>query len=148
MKNRLMAAAIIPALLWCAAVPATAGQETGRYVLKQTRDGFIRLDTESGSVAHCSQSNGKWHCDSLEKERTDVQQEIARLEQQNSLLKGKITRLEAKLRELSRNNTKPKSKLELPSDEELDQIMGFFEKLVTRFMQFARTLQGAPGEDI
>lgn len=127
---------------------AQSAQQTGRYVLKQTSDGFIRLDTETGSLAHCSQLNGKWTCENLYDGNSANRDEVARLSRDNRELKDRVARLEAKLGKLSASKSGRKSKVELPSDEELDEIMGFFEKLVMRFMRFARTLQDAPGEDI
>ncbi len=135
-------------IVFAAADSVTAAQQTGRYVLKQTGDGFVRLDTETGSLAHCRQLNGKWQCESLDDANSGYRHEISRLSRQNTELKVRVTRLEARLQQLTTGKSKPKSKLRLPSDEELDEIMGFFEKLVMRFMQVARTLQDAPGEDI
>lgn len=130
------------------AAGVNAAQQTGRYVLKQTNDGFLRLDTETGSVAHCLKRDSKWQCDNLKGAGANYDRDLAVLKQQNDALKKRIVRLEAKIRAMSDQSSKPRTKLELPSDQELDEMMGFFEKLVSRFMRFARTLQDPPGEDI
>ena len=141
---------ILVSLALFAAQPggADAAQQTGRYTLKQTNDGFMRLDTETGSVAHCTKRNNKWQCDGVSAGKTSQDPEISRLKRQNKELNERIARLEAKVRALTTKARQPKTKLQLPSDQELDEVMGFFEKLVSRFMQIARTLQGPSSEDI
>lgn len=148
MANPLRIFLIALALIFALSAAAGSTQQTGRYILKHAGDGFVRLDTRTGSLAHCLKIDGKWQCESLDTGKSVHSTEIAQLKQQNKNLTNRVARLEAKLRELSGETRKPKSKLGLPSDQELDEIMGFFEKLVMRFMQFARTLQDAPGEDI
>ena len=45
--------------------PAAAPAGAGRYALNAARDGFVRLDTATGAVSHCSQEAGVWHCDTI-----------------------------------------------------------------------------------
>lgn len=148
MNKQIAAPLIAFAMLW--AIPAALGasQPTGRFVLKQTSDGFMRLDTETGSIAHCLKRNDKWQCDTLNTGNAGPNPDIARLKQQNAELSKRVASLEAKVRSLAGSDKKPKTKLELPSDEELDEMMGFFEKLMSRLMRLARTFQDPPGEDI
>ena len=148
MKNLLKSVLVSLAIFSMLPAGAGAAQQTGRYILKQTSDGFMRLDTETGSVAHCTKRNNKWHCDGVSAGQTSQDPEIARLKQQNKELNRRIARLETKVRTLTSKARQPKTKLGLPSDQELDEVMGFFEKLMSRFMQFARTLQGPSSEDI
>lgn len=147
--NKLFVMPLIALMVFVVGAAAVnAAQQTGRYVLKQTNDGFLRLDTESGSVAHCLKRDSKWQCDNLKGARANQDRDLALLKQQNDELKKRIARLEAKVRAMTNRSSEPKSKLDLPSDQELDEMMGFFEKLVSRIMRFARTLQDPPGEDI
>ena len=46
--------------------PVSGETGTGRYELHRTDDGFMRLDTETGSVAHCRKQDSKWECDNLD----------------------------------------------------------------------------------
>ncbi|NNE22413.1 MAG: hypothetical protein HKN11_07355 [Rhizobiales bacterium] len=148
MNKQLVMPSIVFVMLVTGMAAASAAQHTGRYVLKQTSDGFLRLDTETGAVAHCLKRDSRWQCDSLSAGAASQAPDIARLKLQNEELKDRVARLEEIVRSMTSRAGKPKTKLELPSDQELDEMMGFFEKLVSRFMRFARTLQDPPGEDI
>ncbi|MDH3742166.1 MAG: hypothetical protein OER56_11280 [Hyphomicrobiales bacterium] len=148
MNKQLVMPSMVFVMLVTGIAAASAAQQTGRYILKQTSDGFLRLDTETGAVAHCLKRDSRWQCDSLKAGGAGQDPDIARLKKQNEELKKRVARLEETVRSMTRQAGKPKTKLELPSDEELDEMMGFLEKLVSRFMQFARTLQDPPGEDI
>ena len=148
MTKQLVAPLMVLGMLVIGAAVAAAAQQTGRYVLKQTSDGFVRLDTETGSLAHCLKRDNKWQCDSLKAGNADEDRDLVRLRRQNEELTRKVARLEAKLRALTSRAERPKPRLDLPSDQELDEMMGFFEKLMSRLMQIARTLQDPPGEDI
>ena len=138
------------ALMVFAAAPSVAGteQRTGRYVLKQTTDGFMRLDTETGSLAHCRKIDGQWQCKGLAAGNADQDPDIASLKRQNLELGKRVARLEHRIETLTVKNAGPRPRLQLPSDRELDEVMGFFEKLMSRLMQFARTWQDPPGKDI
>ncbi|MGE0213483.1 MAG: hypothetical protein AB7S41_17470 [Parvibaculaceae bacterium] len=121
---------IIPALGLAAALalPAAAAEEAGRYVLKDVKDGFIRLDTRTGAVSHCLPRTTQWICESVADDRQVLQQEIAKLENDNAALKKRVSELESK------------RGVELPSDADLDRVMGFFERMMKRLIEFARGL--------
>lgn len=121
--------ALIPAFGLLAALAASAGaEEAGRYVLKDVKDGFIRLDTRTGAVSHCETRDAQWICESVADDRQVLQQEIAKLENENAALKKRVSELESK------------RGLELPSDADLDRVMGFFERMMKRLIEFARGL--------
>ncbi len=122
-----------------------SGQDAGRYQLQRTDDGFVRLDSATGSVSHCRRVNAVWTCHSLDKERDALIKRVDRLAAENRQLHKRIAALEKSLR--TRSDTK-RDGLELPSDEEFEQIMGFFEKTMRRFMEFARTLREPQDKDI
>ena len=121
----------------------SAGADGPRYVLEKVSGGFIRMDTKTGSLSHCAETAGEWTCRSLADDRRALQDEIAALEQENEKLRTRIDALEARLAE-----TREKSRLELPSDAEIDRLMGMFERMMRRFMDFARTLDGGKGDNI
>jgi hypothetical protein len=63
-----LAAGLIAAALAAAVLspgPAAVAQEGAplRYTITPTGEGFVRLDTETGTTTHCSQSEGVWRCD-------------------------------------------------------------------------------------
>jgi len=64
--------------------PDTAG---GRYSLNKVADGFIRLDTQTGEVALCSQREVGWACQTAPEDRIAYESEISRLRSENASLK-------------------------------------------------------------
>lgn len=131
--------------MWAAAAPAAGqGVDSGRYLLKDVEGGFIRLDTGTGKVSYCRPQDGQWRCDSVADDREALQAEIAALAEEKAKLERRIVELEE---ELARRGTDSGSKLELPSDEEVDRVMTFFEKIMRRFMDFARSLGEDPGRE-
>jgi cell division protein FtsB len=130
------------ALLFAGGAAEAADQ---RYVLEKVEGGLIRLDTKTGSLSHCSVAAGEWTCRSLLDDRRLYQDEVAALEGENAALKARIGALETRIRELE---AKRGSRLELPSDEEIDRLMGLIDRMMRRFLDFARSLDGGKGGDI
>lgn len=118
----------VAGLLAALALPAGAEEQPGRYVLKDVKDGFIRLDTKTGAVSHCELRSPQWICESVADDRQVLQQEIAKLENENALLKKRVGELESQ------------RGAQLPSDADLDRVMGFFERMMKRLIEFARGL--------
>ena len=122
-----------------------AQEKTGRYVLQRAGDGFIRLDTVTGATAHCRQRQAAWHCESLSDDQSGVRDEIASLQAENLKLRRQVENLEARL---SQRERQTRDKTGLPSDEEFDRIMTFFDRVMRRFLEFAKTLRDFTGEDV
>jgi len=83
--------AIIVAGCWLA-VPVSAdeappGSGEGRYSFNKVPDGFVRLDTQTGEVALCSQRSVGWACRAAPEDRAVLENEIARLRAENVALK-------------------------------------------------------------
>src|SRR4029077_21112702 len=66
------------------AIPDTEG---GRYVFSKKAGGFLRLDTQSGAVALCSEQPVGWACQAAPEDRGRFEDEIARLQNENAALK-------------------------------------------------------------
>lgn len=64
--------------------PPAAG---ARYSFHKVTDGYLRLDKETGEVALCSQQTVGWACLTAPEDRTVLENEIARLRQENAALK-------------------------------------------------------------
>lgn len=135
-------AVLFAVVLAAVSVGSAAADERGRYVLEPVEDGVIRLDTESGTVSHCRTRTGNWRCESLADERKALDDEIGRLAEENERLKQRVAELEAELMDERPGG----SSLRLPSEEDLDRVVGFFEKLMRRLMDMARDLNEDPGQ--
>jgi hypothetical protein len=85
----LGAMATLPAVAETA--PDTAG---GRYMFEKQAgtetSGYIRLDTQTGEVALCSQRTIGWACETAPDDRAVLESEIARLHAENGALKKEL----------------------------------------------------------
>jgi hypothetical protein len=125
-------------------IGAHAEDGSGRYTLKAIEGGFLRLDTKTGAVSTCRKEDSNVICRAAADDRAVLQSEIDRLQTANDKLRAKL----AKRNKASpaKKSTKPKS--DLPDDEEMDRIMGFFEKLMKRFFKFAQSMRETFERDI
>ena len=143
----LAAAASGPAALAQSAAPDS---ENGRYTFTQVADGMLRLDTRTGQVSLCSKKDAGFACNAVPDERTALENEIARLQRENGALKKDM---------LARNLPLPGGvanapsaeqqrelnlKVPLPSDAEIDRVMGAFEKMWRRLVDM---VQKSPNSD-
>lgn len=134
-------ALIVSAVALALAGPAGAA-ETGRYVLKDVQGGFIRLDTETGAVSHCRSLDDQWRCEPVADAQVALQDEINRLAEENATLQQRLAELEN-----GRAERGLAPRLELPSQEDLDQIFTVLETFMRRFIDFARSLNEYPGRE-
>jgi hypothetical protein len=123
---------------------APLDNEDSRFTFHRTDDGYLRLDGRSGQVSICSRRPAGWLCQVVPDERAALEAEIARLQSDNSALKKEL---------LARNlplpgtiKPDPPSKVEeprvsLPSDVELNRMMGFIEKVWKRLVEMIVTTQ-------
>ncbi|MGJ5051096.1 hypothetical protein ACQR09_28810 [Bradyrhizobium oligotrophicum] len=143
--------------------------DKGRYTMSTTSDGVIRLDTKTGAVSMCNSSNGSgFACYAVPDERAALDAEIGRLQAENEKLKGQLASrdqsISGKIDEpLPKDQALPKSdqlkkaepragesksadgtrKLEipLPSDQDMDRMMGFLEQAWRRLLDMATRVQ-------
>jgi hypothetical protein len=147
---------ILPVVLVSAFVifaPASQAQtpdnENGRYTFSAVADGMLRLDTRTGQVSLCAKKETGFACNAVPDERAALENEIARLQRENGAMKkdfvarglplpsGVAGGAPSNTREL--NVTVP-----LPSDAEIDRVMGAFEKMWRRLIDI---VQKTPGGD-
>lgn len=123
------------------AVTAMA-QETasGRYTMTPVNEGMLRLDTKTGAVSQCARDAGKWVCKTVADDRIALENEIDRLSNENQQLRAQLEKGGAALPpELKPQPDIPNSWL--PDDERVDEFMSFFEKIMRRFKQMAKSMQ-------
>ncbi|MEO1749326.1 MAG: hypothetical protein AAFR27_12050 [Pseudomonadota bacterium] len=105
------------------ALPATA--ETQRFVLERTETGYVRMDTQTGDMAFCTEDGNQLVCLSADDERAAFQQQL-------NALQMRVDELETKLEE--RLNLIPHEWSEgLPSQEDFDQGLDYMEQFFDRF---------------
>jgi hypothetical protein len=131
--------------------------ENGRYALSPVADGVLRLDTRSGATSICNNKGTGWACYAMPDERAALDEEIGRLQKDNEALKaqlaereptvtGKIDEPLPKTDSLKKSEPKVtdgerKIEIPLPSDRDMDRIMGFLEQSWRRLVEMADRMQ-------
>ena len=78
-------------------------EDVGRYAVEPSFDGFVRLDTETGSVAHCQKEAGVWRCENLIEETPGVaalRKDVEQLGDRVEALDERLGALDEKLDDL------------------------------------------------
>ena len=89
-------AVILAIAVTLVAVPATAEdiplqEGASRYSFNRVDDGFVRFDRRTGQVALCGARAVGWGCQTMPEERAALENEIARLTQENDALKKRLS---------------------------------------------------------
>ena len=108
--------------------PPSAG-EPGRYAMTPAENGFLRLDTQTGSVSFCSAKDGQSVCRAGADEIAALEAEVSRLRQENAELKSKLSGAPA---------AQPKNSSDLPSEEEFERTLSYTERLLRGIMKTLR----------
>jgi hypothetical protein len=132
----------------------TPDTENGRYTLQPSGDSMVRLDTRTGAVSNCSNSDAGWACYAVPDERAALDAEIGRLQAENAKLKeqfasreerappGKIEEALPKSdRAPSTADSQRKIEIPLPSDQDMDRVMSFLERAWRRLIDMANRVQ-------
>lgn len=107
------------------------GQERqGRFAMSPVENGFVRLDTETGAMSFCTQKDGRWTCELMADEAKAIQDEVARLRDEVRRL-----REQAAAPESAPPDERPGRKLELPTEEEVDKALDYFENIFKKFRE-------------
>jgi hypothetical protein len=111
--------------------PATASP---RYSFREVKDGFLRLDTQSGAVSFCGPRAIGWACQAAPEERAALDQEITRL-------RGEVASLKKDLAAAKPPAKDDEVRLKLPTREEIEQARAFVEDAWRRLVDMVSTMQ-------
>ncbi|WFP62936.1 MULTISPECIES: hypothetical protein [unclassified Mesorhizobium] len=129
---------LIPAAL-CSLVAASAySEETDRYRLEKSANGYVRMDTQTGAMSICEERSGQLVCKMAADERAAFQEEIDRLQSSVKALDERVAKLE---------NT-PSARLEsnLPSEEDFNKTMSYMERFFRSFMDIVKDMDKENGD--
>ncbi|MBY0530496.1 MAG: hypothetical protein K2P86_00845 [Xanthobacteraceae bacterium] len=101
--------------------------DSWRYKLQKTEDGFLRLDAQTGQVSHCKPKDGNWTCETAADDRSALEAEIKRLSDLVAMLEKQAN--------------DPVNRFRTPSDQEIEQVMSLFEKMMKRFRGVVENLK-------
>ncbi|MDX8511059.1 hypothetical protein [Mesorhizobium captivum] len=129
---------LIPAAL-CSLVAASANsEETDRYRLEKSANGYVRMDTQTGAMSVCEERSGQLVCKMAADERAALQDEIDRLQISVKALDERVAKLE----------NSPSARLEsnLPSEEDFNKTMNYMERFFRRFMDIVKDMDKENGD--
>jgi hypothetical protein len=119
--------AVFAILLATASLPLTAAEIPGRYILEKVEDGYLRLDRDSGAVAHCVLHSGQWECRAVKDDTAALAAQNARLRRENEELKTQLS------------NT---YSITLPSDKDIARLKGILGNIADSFTDFVTGFDG------
>ena len=128
--------------------PADAAQESpGRHTMAPTEGGFVRLDTQTGTMSLCTREDGKWACEVMADSQLALQDEIDKLKAENQSLKGQVEQLEETLGVGPKpDSSKPTTKFALPSEEDVDTAFDYLEGILKKLRDRMEKLEDEHGK--
>jgi hypothetical protein len=123
-----------------AETPTDAG---GRFTISPADGGFLRLDKQTGAVAMCAHTGNTWACTPVEDRTTSAPSgELSRLQQENKDLKDRVKALEEALETSTPPPPPgpPGDKLQLPTDQEVDQALDYLERVYKKIRDRVKEL--------
>lgn len=141
-----IAIALLSTIFWAGAgAPNLAAPaEKGRFSMMPTEDGVLRLDTVTGAMSLCHRADGKWSCKAIEDDYAAQCEELDRLARENEQLRAENRRLREAAPEMMPDipdEPEERRRLDLPSDEEVDKMLGFLERFLRRFKDMMDRLE-------
>jgi hypothetical protein len=136
--------------------------ENGRYALSPVADGMLRLDTRTGTTSICNDKGAGWACHAMPDERAAFDEEIGRLQKEKAELRLQLVQRDAgvagkideplpksdslktpepKTADGTRKIEIPRIEIPLPSDRDMDRMMGFLEQAWRRLVDMANRMQ-------
>lgn len=128
---------IVAAASLCALAGAApeAEEKTGRFVMTPVEGGFLRMDTQTGAVSMCQRMQDKWSCELVADDRRSLDREIERLGQENRELSRRLDEAQGK------QPGDRGSRLQLPSEEDVDSALNYMQRLMRKFKEKLRELE-------
>jgi hypothetical protein len=137
MKNFLFVPMIIATCLSAAA----GAEETQRYSLQRTTDGYVRTDTSTGKTSVCIENGDQLVCRMAADDRQAYETDIAALE-------AKIDSLEMRISALEKSNPSgPTPKQPVENEMEFQTSLNRMEQFFRRFMGIVKEFQAFGGDN-
>lgn len=157
MRSAVLAITVLSTAANMASAQTVPDGENGRYSMSVVPDGLMRLDTRTGAVSTCTNKGAGWACYAIPDERAALDAEIGRLQTDNDSLRAQLAARppspdnktdEALPKSDPLAPSLPKSadgerkiEIPLPSDKDMERIMGFLESAWKRLVDMAARIQ-------
>lgn len=146
----------IAILLGGSAIAEQATSTTGRYQIAPDEDGFVRLDTRTGTLTHCKKRETVWHCEILDEDRPEIDRDIQSLREAAVALNAELGRLNERLgaieESLDATGVPPPAKIDpaiVDREEALDQAPSLTERIMQRLFDMIRDMKSEePAQEI
>lgn len=137
MKKAVLASIIVAAIATTSAADTTApDNDNGRYTLAPIADGFLRLDSRNGVVSTC-RNDGQGRACYVVPERAAFDAEIGRLQAENRMLRSADGERKIEIPKIEI----PKIEIPLPSERDVNRVMGALENAWRRLVDMAARMQ-------
>ncbi|WEK51803.1 MAG: hypothetical protein P0Y66_07450 [Candidatus Kaistia colombiensis] len=124
--------------------PASDSAGVGRYTMVPAEGGFVRLDTQTGTVSHCRRGDAAagsvWTCAAIPENvlsspdpTVALSGKVDALEREVATLRGRLDAVDGEL--------KAKGIARSSGDPELDRALNFSEELMNRFFGMVREMK-------
>ncbi|MBZ9935953.1 hypothetical protein LB518_06590 [Mesorhizobium sp. BR1-1-16] len=105
----------------------------GRYTMVPADGGFVRLDTETGTVSHCRRESeaidAPWRCAAIPEAVLGEPGRLEALATRVDTLSAEVGRLSARLETIEHDRIEPVTS----GDPDFDRALGFSSELMRRF---------------
>lgn len=121
-----------------------------RFSYNRVDDGYVRLDLRTGQVSLCARRPVGWSCQVAPDDRAAFDNEIARLQAENAILKKALLDRGLPLpagvksggiKSETPGVRPPDQDLKLPDSAEVDRVMSFIEKVWRRLVEMMANIQ-------
>ena len=129
---------LIPAALVSLVAASAWSEETDRYRLEKSANGYVRMDTETGAMSICEERSGQLVCKMAADERAAFQDEVDRLQALMKAMDERVTKLE--------NSLSARLESKLPSEEDFDKTMNYMERVLRGFMGIVKEMDKDNGD--
>jgi len=130
---------LIPAALFSLVAVSAFSEETDRYRLEKSANGYVRMDTQTGAMSICEERSGQLVCKTAADERAAYQDEIDKLQSSIKALDERVAKLE--------NSLSARLESQLPSEEDFNKTMGYMEQFFRTFKDIVKDMDKESGDD-
>ncbi len=122
--------------------PPGEGAEA-RYSFSRVQDGYVRLDNRTGQVLFCGKRSVGWSCQLSPEDRAVFENEIARLQEENAVLKKDLLKRGLPLPSGAKSTPLVQNDQAVlaPSEPRFDRMKVFVEKVWQRLVDLIVGLQ-------
>ncbi|MFK0690049.1 hypothetical protein ACFX5Q_17830 [Mesorhizobium sp. IMUNJ 23033] len=131
---------LIPAALVSFVAASAWSEETDRYKLEKSANGYVRMDTQTGAMSICEERAGQLVCKMAADERAAFQDEVDRLHTSMKAMDERVTRLE--------NSLSARLESKLPSEEDFNKTMSYMERFLRSFMGIVKDMEKDDGAQL